>query len=446
MAMDIFFRGKNRILSKYRGRMWMAALVAGLLLTAGPLTGRAESAVPAVAENVAVESAAAETPAAETAAAAPEAAPAETGASASAQTSAAPESAAAQTAAAQTAEVSAAPESASAQTAAVPESAQAQTTAATESTPAQTPAAGDGSAPAAGVEADLESAAEEQTVIPEAETEPETAPAVPFTVAPGGIRAGCVVDGGTGWLLPPAADLWSGTGMARRIAHTGNAGKAAQNSLLAFQKAGAAGYWGIETDVRWTADRVLICFHDESLDAHTTGTGLVEEQSWEYLSSLLVSAGNTEETGPQPIVRFGDYLDVCREYGCQALIDIKYCSLGYKGMLDAIYDAVVEHGMLEQAIFQCSLDEYLTYLREKNPQIRLWLLCGEKTATSEERMKYAAQELACEAVNVPVITEEAVILAHRYGLKCVFYLSDKPSVQDRCFDLGYDLVMEDGWD
>jgi glycerophosphoryl diester phosphodiesterase len=38
-----------------------------------------------------------------------------------------------------------------------------------------------------------------------------------------------------------------------------------ENTLSAFEKAAAAGVWGIELDVRWTADQVPMVFHDPDL-------------------------------------------------------------------------------------------------------------------------------------------------------------------------------------
>jgi glycerophosphoryl diester phosphodiesterase len=51
------------------------------------------------------------------------------------------------------------------------------------------------------------------------------------------------------------------------IAHRGEHDSHAvmENTLAAFEKAEAAGVWGIELDVRWTADQVPVVFHDPDL-------------------------------------------------------------------------------------------------------------------------------------------------------------------------------------
>ena len=232
---------------------------------------------------------------------------------------------------------------------------------------------------------------------------------------------------------------------SRLIAHTGLCGKATQNSLLAFQLAGQAGYWAIETDVRWSADQVLVCYHDERVDRYTEGSGLVENLAWEELSALKVSAANSELCGPQPIATFESYLDTCKEYGCHALIDLKWTDAGWRRLVDDIYEMVAAKDMVDLAIFQCSLDFFLQEIHRLNPDAVCWFLCGEGNAEQEETIKRAADELGCLGVNVPVISEAAVALAHDAGMACTYYVTDSAEAQKRCFDLGYDYVMENGW-
>jgi glycerophosphoryl diester phosphodiesterase len=71
------------------------------------------------------------------------------------------------------------------------------------------------------------------------------------------------------------------------IAHRGfwRSGGAPENSLAAFEAACRAGY-GIELDVRLSADGEAMVFHDETLDRLTASAGLVEEQTADELHAL----------------------------------------------------------------------------------------------------------------------------------------------------------------
>lgn len=63
------------------------------------------------------------------------------------------------------------------------------------------------------------------------------------------------------------ATRWRRTrGRPRVWAHRGDSAHAPENTMLAFEKAVAAGADGIELDVRFDGDRNVVVFHDEELD------------------------------------------------------------------------------------------------------------------------------------------------------------------------------------
>jgi glycerophosphoryl diester phosphodiesterase len=71
------------------------------------------------------------------------------------------------------------------------------------------------------------------------------------------------------------------------IAHRGlwRSGGAPENSLAAFEAACRSGY-GIELDVRLSADGEAMVFHDDTLERLTASAGLVEEQTADELQAL----------------------------------------------------------------------------------------------------------------------------------------------------------------
>lgn len=68
-----------------------------------------------------------------------------------------------------------------------------------------------------------------------------------------------------------------------------------ENSMAAFKAAVQAGY-GIELDVRLTADNIVVVFHDSDLKRMTGTEGTVESQTLRELRRLRL--GGTEETVP----------------------------------------------------------------------------------------------------------------------------------------------------
>ena len=78
------------------------------------------------------------------------------------------------------------------------------------------------------------------------------------------------------------------------FAHRGlwRPGGAPENSLAAFKAACAAGY-GIELDVRLSADGEAVVFHDETLERMTAESGLAEERTADELAGLRL-LGSTQ--------------------------------------------------------------------------------------------------------------------------------------------------------
>src|SRR5699024_11292770 len=101
---------------------------------------------------------------------------------------------------------------------------------------------------------------------------------------------------------------------------------APENSLPGFAYAGLLGQWAIETDVHLTRDGVLVCCHDETVDAMYDGTGAIADMTWAELSRLRLRRGSrldcfAEEELRMPL--FSDYLQICRAFGSVPFIELK---------------------------------------------------------------------------------------------------------------------------
>ncbi|MGH8916182.1 MAG: glycerophosphodiester phosphodiesterase family protein, partial [Acidimicrobiia bacterium] len=70
------------------------------------------------------------------------------------------------------------------------------------------------------------------------------------------------------------------------IAHRGSRLLWPENTMEAFSRAVSLGFRHVETDIRLTADGVLVCIHDPTVDRTTEGTGPVSGFDYESLSAL----------------------------------------------------------------------------------------------------------------------------------------------------------------
>ena len=85
------------------------------------------------------------------------------------------------------------------------------------------------------------------------------------------------------------------------MAHRGGAIEHLENTLPAFQACVDMGYRYLETDVRVTADGVLVVFHDPTLERVTDRAGRIEALPWSEVSEARIG-------GREPILRLEDLL------------------------------------------------------------------------------------------------------------------------------------------
>lgn len=144
------------------------------------------------------------------------------------------------------------------------------------------------------------------------------------------------------------------------ISHRGySPGGVRDNSIEAFRLAGENGFWGCETDVRFDSNGNLICSH------------------------------NPPKSGENP-PSFAEYLDICKEYGMTAIIDLKYA----KGvgpadpyLSPAILQVIREKDMMDSCILQTNNHTDIPYIRENAADARIWYLTDSSSTNTIEFMK-----------------------------------------------------------
>ncbi|MEJ5944998.1 glycerophosphodiester phosphodiesterase family protein [Pseudokineococcus basanitobsidens] len=116
-------------------------------------------------------------------------------------------------------------------------------------------------------------------------------------VALPGRRAGAVTRGGH---RPRPAALQAPGPLL--VAHRGFSRDGLENSLVAFAAALDLGADVLETDVRTTADGVLVAFHDDRLDRVSDATGLLARTDWSDVARARIG-------GREPVPRLAEVLE-----------------------------------------------------------------------------------------------------------------------------------------
>jgi len=151
------------------------------------------------------------------------------------------------------------------------------------------------------------------------------------------------------------------------IAHRGLSGRYPENTLLAFWKALEAGMDGIETDLRLSADREIVLFHDNDLTRITGAKGRVETSTLQELKTLDVGEGERIPTL--------DELLMLVDGRSTLILEIKYSPDTYDQLCRIVAQKIT--GKYEWIEVSCFEDRVLELMHRLNSRVRLHKLIKE---------------------------------------------------------------------
>ena len=224
----------------------------------------------------------------------------------------------------------------------------------------------------------------------------------------------------------------------RIVMHRGFMAQAPENTIPAFQLAGQGGAWGIETDVRITSDGYLVCFHDDTVDRMTDGSGALSTKTLAEVEALTIDAGSNISQYPNlKIPSFSEYLKVCRKYGCVAILDV---SSGFnQSHISAMASEIQSCGMQKSCLILCNASTQVSYFNRYLPDVTCVkvVFATNNVAKQQTEANFLKMGLAIEST---AVTEEIVKTAHATGYPVISFIGNTQSEIDALFDLGVDVV------
>lgn len=239
---------------------------------------------------------------------------------------------------------------------------------------------------------------------------------------------------------------WWNNGRIRLAMHQGmrSGSQPVGNCELSFRTAGINKAWAIETDIRKTSDGHLVCFHDQSVDALTDGTGNVADLTYAQIRELHYVSQTTGDVTDQIVPTFEEYLQICKTYNCVPLIEFKfrptiedceeivgilnnYGISGYMFIADILAVSSRIRAVTDAPLFQivtttAKYSEVYDYIK----------------ASSLRNCGFDFDYMLGDS-----ITAEMVSAIHRDGMFCGVYTSNNADSIKNWFSLGVDIVTSD---
>jgi glycerophosphoryl diester phosphodiesterase len=224
------------------------------------------------------------------------------------------------------------------------------------------------------------------------------------------------------------------------MAHRGGAIEHLENTLPAFQACVDLGYRYLETDVRVTADGVLVVFHDPTLERVTDRTGRVDALPWAAVSEARIG-------GREPILRLEDLLGAWSDVRFN--LDIKAA-----GVLAPLLRTVRRMKVADRICLGSFSDARIAAARRLfGPSLctslgprgvaALRLSSYSPKAAGLVRIQAGCAQVPLQLGGRALVDERFLAAAHARGLQVHVWTVDEEAEASRMLDLGVDGVMTD---
>jgi glycerophosphoryl diester phosphodiesterase len=182
--------------------------------------------------------------------------------------------------------------------------------------------------------------------------------------------AGCGDDSGGGSGKSRPRDVFF-EDRVLNIAHRGGARLRPEHTIAAYENALTIGADVVELDLHATADGVVVCLHDATVDRTTNGTGTVRDMFFQEVHSLDAGYRFTRDRGATypyrgaglTIPTLDEALDLLGEVPLS--VEIKQSSPPIVEQVMATFEA---HGAVENGIFVAFDSRPVQAIRERNPE------------------------------------------------------------------------------
>ncbi len=225
--------------------------------------------------------------------------------------------------------------------------------------------------------------------------------------------AACAVTLATTVLAPVAiADASLPNGCPPGYAHQGDdVGTHSLNSIAKLSDALTAGF-EIETDLRPTADKGLVIFHNATLDGATRdGVGAVNDVTFAYATSRHYRDGST-------VASWDELLNLLAAFpGHRAIVEVKPSPVWTHAMLQGLASTVAARGLTGQVTFDSQLARYLPTIDSGAPAV--------ETAVKHAENRTAAYVLSYADAAVASYTWPAAEVTAMHNAGANVYLSSQ---------------------
>ena len=223
-----------------------------------------------------------------------------------------------------------------------------------------------------------------------------------------------------------------------------------ENTRAAFINGANAGAWGLECDIRVTADGTFVVSHDASYKRLAgPETEISKMNTAAVLATPLTQKRNGITYAGSPCT-LGDFLDICNEYNVVPVIEMKVCTSIHSNTkaenepvfdgIPALINLIEQKGLTDKAVIISFMPGVVDFIHRHYPDITVQVLAGDEDGTIMEWVEWCKQYKMDLDVVHTIITKEAVDAMHAAGLKVNVWTVDRVEDFERVKAMGVDFI------
>ena len=223
-----------------------------------------------------------------------------------------------------------------------------------------------------------------------------------------------------------------------------------ENTRAAFINGANAGAWGLECDIRVSADGTFIISHDDNFKRLGGPETKIADMTTEALLSTRLTSKRHGVTYAGTPCTLGEFLDICKEYQVVPVIEVKVCTTIHSNTkaenepvfdgIPALINLIDQKGLSDKAVIISFMPGVVDFIHRHYPDITVQVLAGEEDGTIMEWVEWCKQYKMDLDVVHTIVTKEAVDAMHASGLKVNVWTVDRVEDFERVKAMGVDFI------
>lgn len=240
------------------------------------------------------------------------------------------------------------------------------------------------------------------------------------------------------------------------IAHRGSrVNGGVENTKEAFIGGIKAGASGLECDIRFTKDNVLIISHDPTVERLTDVNDInhlvnVNNVTYDELKDIQLVQEYKEIKHKGYICLFDEYLSLCKDNNVIPVIELKWTNGMYSdnnntdiydySNIDTVIQRITEYGLEDKCYIISFMKGCLEYIKNKYPNFKLQWLCS---SNFNDYIDWCLENKVDIDINYNYCTKELVDKFHEHNLKINIWTLNDETLLDTYLDMGVDMITSD---